>query len=106
MAKGKITQYFSDKERSIKEFPITLTKAVYDKNGDRLDDKLKNIDNRIEEIKKSVSKSTKLVADALTAQGVATDENATFKDLLLTAPPRDITAISEVPPPISTIILP
>ena len=31
---------------------------------------------------------------------------AIFMDVLTTVPPREITAISEVPPPISTIIFP
>lgn len=35
---SRIVQYFADKLKTIKEYPITLTKAVYDENGERLDD--------------------------------------------------------------------
>ena len=44
---SRIVQYFADKLRTVKEYPITLTKAVYDENGKRLDNKLQEIDNSI-----------------------------------------------------------
>ena len=40
---SRIVQYFQDKLKTIKEYPITLTKAIYDENGNRLDNTLNNI---------------------------------------------------------------
>ena len=47
---SRIVQYFADKLRTVKEYPITLTKAVYDENGERLDNKLQDIDNSISDV--------------------------------------------------------
>ena len=52
---SRIVQYFADKLKSMKEYPITLTKAVYDENGNRLDDKLSEIDNNITGLNSSLS---------------------------------------------------
>ena len=35
---SRIVQYFKDKLHTIKEYPITVTRAVFDDNGKRLDD--------------------------------------------------------------------
>lgn len=40
---SRIVQYFADKLKTIKEYPITLTKAVYDENGNRLDNLLTDV---------------------------------------------------------------
>lgn len=42
---SKIVQYFTDKFKTTKEYPITLTKAIYDANGNRLDIMLDKIVN-------------------------------------------------------------
>lgn len=42
---SRIVQYFADKLRTVKEYPITLTKAVYDENGKRLDDIITEFDS-------------------------------------------------------------
>ena len=47
---SRIVQYFADKLKTVKEYPITLTKAVYDENGERLDNKLQEIDNSISDV--------------------------------------------------------
>ena len=47
---SRIVQYFADKLKTVKEYPITLTKAVYDENGKRLDNKLQEIDNSISDV--------------------------------------------------------
>ena len=52
---SRIVQYFADKLKSMKEYPITLTKAVYDENGKRLDNKLQEIDNSISDINSNLS---------------------------------------------------
>lgn len=41
---SRIVQYFADKLKTVKEYPITVTRAVYDENGNRLD---KVIDNTV-----------------------------------------------------------
>lgn len=52
---SRIVQYFADKLKSMKEYPITLTKAVYDENGNRLDNKLSEIDDNITGLNSSLS---------------------------------------------------
>lgn len=56
---SRIVQYFADKLRTVKEYPITLTKAVYDENGNRLDNKLQEIDNSISDASSGLSKIQK-----------------------------------------------
>lgn len=51
---SRIVQYFADKLKTVKEYPITLTKAVYDENGKRLDNKLQEIDNSINDVNNSL----------------------------------------------------
>ena len=45
---SRIVQYFADKLRTVKDYPITLTKAVYDERGKRLDNKLKEINEAVD----------------------------------------------------------
>lgn len=44
---SRIVQYFSDKLKTLKEYPVTLTKAVYDEDGNRLDNTLDGIKGKI-----------------------------------------------------------
>ena len=44
---SRIVQYFADKLRTVKEYPITLTKAVYDENGKRLDNTIDEINRNL-----------------------------------------------------------
>lgn len=47
---SRIVQYFADKLRTVKEYPITLTKAVYDENGKRLDNNIDEINRNLSEL--------------------------------------------------------
>ena len=76
---SRIVQYFADKLKTVKEYPITLTKAVYDENGNRLDNKLQEIDNSINDVNNSLDK-IKIKTDQFT--GVNTDVNGVYQTSL------------------------
>ena len=44
---SRIVQYFADKLKTVKEYPITLTKAVYDESGKRLDNTIDEINRNL-----------------------------------------------------------
>ena len=52
---SRIVQYFADKLKTVKDYPITLTKAVYDENGNRLDNKLSEIEGDITGLNNSLT---------------------------------------------------
>lgn len=58
---SRIVQYFADKLKTVKEYPITLTKAVYDENGKRLDNKLQEIDNSISDANSNLTQNYDLI---------------------------------------------
>lgn len=62
---SRIVQYFSDKLKTLKEYPVTLTKAVYDEDGNRLDNTLEGINGKIPNfVNKDFDIGTLGVADA------------------------------------------
>ena len=83
---SRIVQYFADKLKTVKDYPITLTKAVYDENGNRLDNKLQEIEGNVSQLDTNLTIKYNLETDMIqlyTADGWVNWKSAGYKELWL-----------------------